>query len=161
MSVRSVQVSGEELSEFLRDPPDALSDVEVTSPPPSWVPLKPPLIRLFRSHWERGIEPPVFAGVPLCLFGSEWSGLRSRARTTPARGRCAACQARESCGFVPEVPSELLPISEAPTLERWRDYAAAFRGVTGSDAATACTPFVERIMSAYRQIGRASCRERV
>lgn len=150
MSASSVQVSGERLSEFLRHPPDALANVEVTSPPPSWAPLKPLLLQLVRSYRERGLEPPVFGGVPLCLFGSEWPGFRSRARTTPARGRCAACQARRSCGFVPEVPSELLPISEASTLDRWRDYAAAFRGVTSSATATACTPFVERIMSAYR-----------
>jgi hypothetical protein len=145
-----LRVAGERLSEFLRHPPDALTDVEVTSAPPSWAPLKPLLARLVRSYRDRGLDPPVFGGVPLCLFGSEWPGFRSPARTTPARGRCAPCQARRACGFVPEVPSELLPISEAPTVERWRNYAAAFRSVTDSDAATACTPFVERIMSAYR-----------
>ncbi len=149
MSAHPVQVSGERLAEFLREPPSPLTEVEVTSPPPRWAPLKPLLVRLVRSYRERGLEPPVFGGVPLCLFGSEWPGFRSRARTTPARGRCAPCQARRSCGYVPEVPSELLPISAAPTLERWRDYAATFRDATGSDAATAGTPFVERIMSAY------------
>src|SRR5438105_15726697 len=92
----------------------------------------------------------MFGGVPLCLFGSEWSGFRSRPRTTLARGRCAPCKARQSCGFAAEVPDELLSISEAPLIQRWRDYSAAFRHVTGSDAATACTPFVERIVSAYR-----------
>jgi hypothetical protein len=44
----------------------------------------------------------------------------------------------------------VLSISEAPPLQRWRDFGAAFRRVTGSEAATACTPFVERILSAYR-----------
>jgi hypothetical protein len=145
-----VRVAGERLSEFLRQPPDALIEVEITSPPPSWAPLKPLLVQLVRSYRERGLDPPVFGGVPLCLFGSEWPGFPSRARTTPARGRCAPCQVRRSCGFGDEVPDELLSISEAPTLQRWRDYGAAFRRVTGSDAATASTPFVERIMAAYR-----------
>ena len=122
----------------------------MTSPPPNWAPLKPLLLRLVRSYRERGLEPPMFSGVPICLFGSEWSGFRSRARTTPARGRCAPCRARRSCGFAAEVPDELLAISEAPPLQRWRDYGAAFGRVTGSEAAIACTPFVERIMSAYR-----------
>jgi hypothetical protein len=150
VTARSVVVSGERLSEFLRQPPGPLTEVEVTSPPPSWAPLKPLLARFVRSYRERGLEPPIFSGVPLCLFGSEWPGFASRARTTPARGRCAPCQARRSCGFPAEVPEELLSISEAPPLQRWRDYAAAFRRVTGSDAATAGTPFAERIMSAYR-----------
>jgi hypothetical protein len=35
-------------------------------------------------------------------------------------------------------------------LERWRDYGAAFQQVTASDAVTACTPLVERILAAYR-----------
>lgn len=144
------RVAGERLSDFLLHPPDGLTEVEVTSPPPSWVPLKPLLVRLVRSYRERGLEPPVFAGVPLCLFGSEWRGFPSRARTAPARGRCAPCHARRSCGFGAEVPDELLPISEAPLLARWRDYGAAFRHVTCSDAVTACTPLVERIVAAYR-----------
>jgi hypothetical protein len=146
----AVTVPGERLAEFLRDPPGALTEVEVTSPPPSWARLKPLFVRFLRSYWERGLEPPVFGGVPLCLFGSEWSGFRSRPRTTLARGRCAPCGARQSCGFPAEVPDELLPISEAPLLQRWRDYSEAFHRVTGSDVATACTPFVERILSAYR-----------
>jgi hypothetical protein len=145
-----VTVSGDRLAEFLREPPANLTEVDVTSSPSSWRPLKPPFVRLVRSYWERGLELPLLGGVPLCLFGSEWSGFRSRARTTPARGRCAPCEARASCGFAAEVPDELLPISGAPLLERWRDYGAAFRRVTGSDAAMACTPFVERILSAYR-----------
>ncbi len=144
------RVAGERLSDFLLHPPDALTEIEVISPPPGWAPLKPLLVRFVRSYRERGLVPPVFAGVPLCLFGSEWPGFPSRARTTPARGRCAPCQARRSCGFEPEVPAELLPISEAPPLERWRDYGVAFQRATDSDAATACTPFVERIMATYR-----------
>lgn len=35
-------------------------------------------------------------------------------------------------------------------LTRWRDYGAAFRHVTGSDDVTAATPFLERILAAYR-----------
>ncbi len=150
MTARSVLVAGERLSEFVSQPAGPLTAVEVTSPPPSWVPLKPLLLQLVRSYRERGLDPPIFSGVPLCLFGSEWPGFKSRPRTTPALGRCAPCQARGSCGFRAEVPDELLSISEAPPLQRWRDYGAAFRRVTGSNAATACTPFVERIMSAYR-----------
>ncbi len=145
-----MQVSGERLSDFLRQPPDSLAEVEVTSPPPSWAPLKPLLVRLIRSCRERGLDPPVFSGVPVCLFGSEWPGFKSRARTTPALGRCAPCGARRSCGFPAEVPDELLSISEAPPLQRWRDYAAAFRSVTGRGDATVSTPYVERIVSAYR-----------
>jgi hypothetical protein len=147
---RSVAVSGERLFEFLRQPGAPVTDVEVTSLPPSWAPLKPLLVRFVRAYEARGLARPVFAGVPLCVFGSEWSGFTSRPRTRPARGRCVPCQARDSCGFGSEVPDELLAISDAPRLQRWGDYAAAFHGVTGSDSATACTPFVERIMSAYR-----------
>jgi len=150
VTTRTIAVSGERLSEFLRQPRSPVREVEVTSPPPSWARLKPVLVRFVRGYEARGLERPGFAGVPLCLFGSEWSGFTSRSRTTPACGRCAPCQARQSCGFGAEVPDELLPISDAPPLQRWRDYGAAFRRVTGSDAATACTPFVERIMSAYR-----------
>jgi hypothetical protein len=144
------RVAGERLSDLLLDPPDGLTEIEVVSPPPNWVPLKPLLLRFVRTYRERGLAPPVFAGVPLCLFGSEWPGFPSRARTTPARGRCAPCLARRSCGFGTEVPDELLPLSEAPPLERWREYGAAFQRATGSDAATGCTPFLERIMAAYR-----------
>ncbi len=150
MTAASIAVSGERLSEFLRQPPRSLSEVEVTSPPASWAPLKPLLLRLVESYRERGLDSPTFRGVPLCLFGSEWSGFRSAERTTPARGRCAPCAARRSCDFAAEVPDELLAISEAPLLQRWRDYGTAFQGVTGSDAATAGTHFVERIMSVYR-----------
>ena len=150
MTARSVAVSGEELSEFLRRPRGPVSEVQVTSPPPSWAPLKPLLVRFVQAYEARGVARPVFAGVPLCLFGSEWSGFTSRPRTTPACGRCVPCPVQESCGFRSEVPDELLTLSDAPPLQRWRDYGAAFRGVTGSDAATAWTPFVERIMWAYR-----------
>lgn len=145
----TASVSGDELAEFLRDPPRALTAVEVTSSPPSWPPLKPLLVRLVRSYRERGVAPPVFGGVPLCLFGSEWSGFPSRPRTTPARGRCTACAAERSCGFIDEVPDALLPLSAAAPLERWRQYATAFHQVTGSDAASRATPFLERILAAY------------
>ncbi|MCC6848779.1 MAG: hypothetical protein IT294_09780 [Deltaproteobacteria bacterium] len=145
-----VRVAGDQLSDLLRHPPDAPIAVEVTSAPASWAPLKPLLARFIRSCRERGVDPPVFGGVPLCLFGSEWPGFPSRERTTTAIGRCAPCRARRACGFTAELPDELLAISEGTTLQRWRDYGAAFRQVTGSNDATACTPFVERIMSAYR-----------
>src|SRR5439155_21983705 len=82
VTARSVPVTGDRLSEFLREPPASLTEVDVISSPPSWAPLKPLLLRFVRSYRERGLEPPVFRGVPLCLFGSEWSGFRSRARTT-------------------------------------------------------------------------------
>jgi hypothetical protein len=148
---RSVRVSGDRLAEFLRQPPDpGIAFVDVTSPPARWAPLKPLLAGLARSYRERGGAPPVFGGVPLCLFGSEWQGFPSRPRTTPERGRCAACAARRSCGVADAVPDELLPISETTALERWRAYGAAFARVTGSDAAVACTPVLERILAAYR-----------
>ena len=146
----AVAVAGERLADFLCQPPDALTSVDVTSPPPSWAPLKPSLLRLVGSYRERGASPPAFSGVPLCLFGSEWPGFPSRARATPARGRCGSCLARHACAHEPEVPAELLPISEAPLLDRWRAYADAFRQTTGSGAAIACTPFVERIVAAFR-----------
>lgn len=146
----AVAVAGEHLAELLRRPPEALAAVDVTSPPPRWPPLKPLLLGLVRSYRERGVTPPAFTGVPLCLFGSEWPGFPSRARTTPPRGRCDACLARRACAHEPEVPAELLPISEAPPLDRWRAYADAFRQATGSGAAIACTPFVERIVAAFR-----------
>jgi hypothetical protein len=49
-----------------------------------------------------------------------------------------------------EVPEELLPISDAPLLQRWRDYTAAFRRATACDTATTCTSFVKEIVAAYR-----------
>jgi hypothetical protein len=129
----------------------ALTRVEVTSPAPrSWVPLKPALSRFVRWYRERDAEPPVFSGVPICLFGSEWSSLNSAAPQAPARGRCTVCQVRKSCGFGAEVPDELLPISDSTLPQRWRDYSAAFLGVTGSDAAIKYSAFVEKIVSVYR-----------
>jgi hypothetical protein len=145
-----VRVTGDRLAELLRQPPDALTDVEVTSAPPSWPSLKPSLVRFVRSYRERGLEPPQFGGVPICLFGSEWPGFPSRPRTAPARGRCASCGARHACAFGPPVPDALPVISEAPLLTRWRDYGAAFRHVTGTDDVTAATPLLERILAAYR-----------
>ena len=145
-----MRVTGDRLAELLRRPPDALTEVEVTSAPPSWPALKPLLARFVRSYRERGLEPPRFGGVPICLFGSEWPGFPSRARTAPARGRCASCGARHACGFGAAVPDALPVISEAPVLTRWRDYGDAFRHVTGSDDVTAATPLLERILAAYR-----------
>lgn len=145
-----MRVTGDRLAELLRRPPDALTEVEVTSAPPSWAPLKPLLVRLVRAYRERGLEPPRFGGVPICLFGSEWPGFPSSPRTSPARGRCASCGARHACGFPAAVPDALPVISAAPVLTRWRDYGAAFRHVTGSDDVTACAPLLERILAAYR-----------
>jgi hypothetical protein len=145
-----VRVTGDRLAELLRRPPDALTEVEVTSAPSSWPPLKPLLVRFIRAHRERGLEPPRFGGVPICLFGSEWPGFPSRPRKAPARGRCVSCGARHACGFDAAVPDPLPVISDAPLATRWRDYGAAFRHVTGSDDVTAATPFLERIVAAYR-----------
>lgn len=145
-----MRVTGDRLAELLRRPPDALTEVEVTSAPPGWPPLKPLLVRFVRSYRERGLEPPRFGGVPICLFGSEWPGFPSRPRTTPARGRCVSCGARNACGFGAAVPDTLPVISDAPLLARWRDYGAAFRHVTGSDDVTTATPLLERILAAYR-----------
>jgi len=150
MTARVVQVSGERLSDFLRQTSEAPKRVDVTPAPGSWVPLKPALTRFARQVRERGSEPPTFSGVPLCLFGSEWSGFRSTPRTVAARGRCIGCLARDACGFPAEVPDELLPISSAPALQRWRDYGAAFEQVTGSHMATASIPLIEKIVAAYR-----------
>lgn len=145
-----MRVTGDRLAELLRRPPDALTEVEVTSAPASWPPLKPLLVRFVRSYRERGLEPPRFGGVPICLFGSEWPGFPSRPRKAPARGRCGSCGARQACGFDAAVPDALPVISDAPVLSRWRDYGAAFRHVTGSDDVAAATPFLERILAAYR-----------
>jgi hypothetical protein len=155
MTAHSVSVSGERLSEFLRQPPDLLAEVEVTSSPPSWPPLKPLLAQLVRSYRERGLEPPVFSGVPLCLFGSEWSGFKSLPRTTPARGRCAPCQARQSCGFREEVPDELLSGRDR---QRCRDGLYAVRGadhggVSRPGDSRAVSPVVR-----YRGAVGAACR---
>jgi len=150
MTAGVVQVSGERLSDFLRQTSESLTQVDVAPPPGNWVPLKPALARFARGYRDRGKHPPSFSGVPLCLFGSEWQGFKSTERTIPARGRCIACLARDACGYPAEVPDELLPISSATTLERWRDYGAAFQQITGSDMATASMPLVERIVAAYR-----------
>src|SRR5262249_37250636 len=66
--------------------------------------------------------------------------------TTPARERCPACGTRRLCGE----GAEIIPVSDAEPLERWRDYSAAFQRVTGSDGATQFTSFVEKMVSAYR-----------
>ncbi len=149
MAARVTQVSGERLSEFLRQPRGALARVEVVSAPPSWLPLKPALVRFAQRYRDRGEKPPVFRGVPLCLFGSEWSGFRSSVRAVPAHGRCVACEARDSCGFADEVPAELHPISSAPLLQRWHDYGAAFARVTGRDMAAPSTSILEKIVAAF------------
>ncbi len=150
MAARVTQVSGERLSEFLRQPRGALARVEVVAPaPPAWAPLKPALLRFVQRYRDSGDLPPVFRGVPLCLFGSEWSGFRSSVRAVPAHGRCVACAARDSCGFEEEVPDELHPISTAPLLQRWHDYCAAFARATGSDMAAPSNSIVEKIVAAY------------
>ena len=96
--LKGVQVTGDRLADVLREPPsNALTAVEVTSPPPSWAPLKPLLLRFVQSYRERGVRPPLFGGVPLCLFGSEWPGFPTRGRTIPARGRCAAAGSLWAC----------------------------------------------------------------
>ncbi len=150
MVARVTQVSGERLPEFLSQPRGALARVEVTSQPGAWVPLKPAFTRFVKSYRDAGTEPPIFRGVPLCLFGSEWPGFGSAARSVPARGRCVDCLARDACGYEAEVPDELLPISSAPLLRRWRDYGAAFLRVTGSEMASDSTPILEKIVAAYR-----------
>lgn len=150
MSDGVLRVPGEQLAAWLARPGGAPARVEVTSPPPRWAPLKPALARFFRACRAGGGQPPTFSGVPLCLFGSEWSGVPSAAPSAPPPGRCAGCQARTRCGFGAEVPDELLPISEAPLLARWRAHAAAFQDVTGSAMAVAATPYLERILSLYR-----------
>lgn len=145
------QVSGEALSAFLRQPRELLTQVDVTSPPPRWAPLKQALLEFARWHTDRGAEPPTFHGVPLCLFGSEWRNFRSAAPTEPPLGRCTGCQARRSCGFGAEVPAELLPLSVAGLLQRWRDYGATFGAITGSDLASRASMWVERIITAYHE----------
>src|SRR5262245_53402737 len=99
MTAREVQVSGERLSEFLREPRGGLTRVEVLSPPRSWVPLKPALLQFVRWYRKSGWEPPIFSGVPLCLFGSEWQSFRSAGRKVPDHGRCTVCRIKKSCGF--------------------------------------------------------------
>jgi hypothetical protein len=150
MTARVVRVSGERLSEFLSQPRGPLARVEVAPPPRQWAPLKPALALFARRYRDSGTPPPSFSGVPLCLFGSEWPGFGSSPRAAPARGRCVDCQARDSCGFGAEVPDELLPLSAAPLPQRWRDYAAAFRRVTGSDMADAATATLDKIVASYR-----------
>ncbi|MBX3026441.1 hypothetical protein KF840_16145 [bacterium] len=150
MSDGVLRLPGEQLAAWLARPGGAPARVEVTSPPPGWGPLKPALVRFVRACRAGGGHPPAFRGVPLCLFGSEWSGFPSAEPAAPPLGRCAACQARARCGFGAAVPDELLPISEAPLLARWRAHAAAFRDVTGSAMALAATPHLERILALYR-----------
>ena len=141
-----VRVSGAQLPEFLRQPRLGLTRVEVTPPPCSWVPLKPALLRFARWYRERGVEPPIFSDVPMCLFGSEWPPFKDIAPTTPARERCTACEERSLCGF----GAELVPSSDSELLQRWSDYSAAFLRVTGSDLALKTGAFVEKIISVYR-----------
>lgn len=150
MTARRVEVAGEELSEFLRSSAQTADLIDVVSAPPSWPELKPDFARFARRHRAAGNARPIFRGVPVCLFGSEWSGFRSTPRTAPARGRCTDCEARDACGFDREVPVELSPISRAPLAQRWAEYAESFRRITGCDTATAATSVLERIVEAYR-----------
>lgn len=147
MAVRVAQVSGERLAEFLSQPRGPLDRVDVSSRPRHWAPLKPALLEFVRGY--RNDERPQFSGVPLCLFGSEWSGFPSVVRTAAALGRCRDCLARDACGFEPEVPPELFPISGATLLQRWRDYGSAFEKATGSNALRSSESVLEKIVAAY------------
>ncbi len=149
MAIRVTEVSGDRLAEFSSRSRGELDRVDVTSPPAQWAPLKPALRAFAREYRERGSRPPRFSGVPLCLFGSEWSGFRSTPREVPAVGRCSQCAAREACGFPAEVPAELLPISSASTGRRWRDFAAAFDAATGDRTAAAVEPIVAQLVEVY------------
>lgn len=149
MTARRVEVAGRRLSEFLRSSAETFERVDVISAPPSWPSLKPDFVNFARRHRAAGIPLPIFRGVPLCLFGSEWSGVRSAPRTEPAIGRCTDCDARDACGFDREVPADLSPISRAPLSSRWMEYGETFRRLTGCDT-TAATPILERLIDTYR-----------
>jgi hypothetical protein len=148
MAVRVAQVSGARLAEFLGRL-RGVDRVDVTSMPREWAPLKPALLEFVRGYRSAGEKAPRFSGVPLCLFGSEWSGFPSIVRKSAARGRCRDCLARDACGFEPEVPPELFPISRAPLLQRWRDYGNAFEKATGNDAVGSSASVLEKIVAAY------------